>query len=181
MGVTMYKGLKYSFSDKELKELLSSMVILIDTREQENSHITKYFDSRKIPYEEQKLDYADYSAFLPKKKELGIQRDIYLTAAIERKNSIDELASTIKERNRFENELIRAKGSPFVLIVEDSDGYEKIVRGAYRSQYNAKALLASLKSFETRYSFQTVFISPQAAGNYLYYHFYYMLRNLLKV
>jgi hypothetical protein len=70
------------------------------------------------------------------------------------------LAATIKERNRFENELIRAQHSPFVLMVEDSDGYEKIIKGAYRSQYCAKALLGSLKSFETRYSFQTVFISP---------------------
>ena len=179
-GYMMLQAFKYSFTDKELKELLDSMVILVDTREQKNIHILKYFDSHKIPYKERKLDYGDYSAYLPENEGLGIHRDIFLTAAIERKNSIDELASSIKERTRFENELIRAKDFPFVLLVEDSEGYEKIVRGTYRSQYKAKALLGSLKSFETRYSFQTVFISPKTAGNYLYYHFYYLFRNMLK-
>jgi hypothetical protein len=114
---------------------------------------------------------------LLKNEELGIQRDIYLTAAIERKNSVDELAATIKERIGFENELIRAQNSPFVLMVEDSEGYERIVMGAYRSQYKANTLLGS---FETRYGFQTIFISPRTAGNYLYYHFYYLFRNMLK-
>ncbi|WHX64429.1 ERCC4 domain-containing protein [Peribacillus frigoritolerans] len=174
------QGLKYSFSDSEIKKLLSSIVILVDTREQQNSNILKYFDSRNILYKQKKLDYGDYSAYLPKNEGLGIQRDIFLSAAIERKNSVDELAGSIKERIRFENELIRAQRSPFVLMVEDSEGYEKIIRGDYRSQYSEKALLASLKSFETRYSFQAVFISPQTAGNYIYYHFYYMFRNLLK-
>ncbi|WP_307599657.1 ERCC4 domain-containing protein [Priestia megaterium] len=173
-------NIKYSFTDKEIKELLSGLVILVDTREQGNSHILKYFESHKIPHKKRKLDYGDYSAYLPKNEGLGIQRDIYLTAAIERKNSVDELAATIKERIRFENELIRAQNSPFVLMVEDSKGYEKIVMGAYRSQYKAKALLGSLKSFETRYGFQTVFISPKTSGNYLYYHFYYLFRNMLK-
>ena len=176
----MLPGIKYSFSENEVKELLSSLIILVDTREKQNIHIIKYFDSYKIPYEQKKLDYGDYSAYLPKNESLGIHRNAYLTAAIERKNSVDELAATIKERTRFENELIRAKDSPFVLMVEDLTGYEKILQGQYRSQYTPKALLGSLKSFETRYRFNTVFISPQTAGNYLYYHFYYMFRNMLK-
>ncbi|MEW5552119.1 ERCC4 domain-containing protein [Peribacillus frigoritolerans] len=174
------QGFKYSFTGDEIMQLLASMVILVDTREQQNSHILKYFDSSKIPYKQKKLDYGDYSSYLPKNEELGIQRDIFLSAAIERKNSVDELAATIKERNRFENELIRSQNAPFVLMIEDSHGYEKIIKGEYRSQYSAKALLASLKSFETRYGFQSVFIAPQTAGNYLYYHFYYMFRNMLK-
>ena len=105
----MITSIKYSFTDKEIKELLSGLVILVDTREQRNSHILKYFDSHKIPHKKRKLDYGDYSAYLPRNEELGIQRDIFLTAAIERKNSVDELAATIKERTRFENELIRAQ------------------------------------------------------------------------
>lgn len=43
--------------------------------------------------------------------------------------------------------------------------YSFLEEREYRSQYNEKALLASLKSFETRYSFQAVFIAPQTAGN----------------
>ncbi|OKL36230.1 ERCC4 domain-containing protein [Domibacillus mangrovi] len=173
-------GMRYHYTDTEMKELLSTMVMLIDTREQQNKHITDYFDSKKISYKTKKLDYGDYSAYLPKNVEMGIQRDVYFPAAIERKNSVDELVATIKERIRFENELIRAHSSPFALMVEDPNGYQNIITGHYRSQYNAKALLASLKSFETRYGFQTVFIAPHTAGNYLYYHFYYTIRNALK-
>jgi len=155
-------------------------MILIDTRERENKHITSYFDKKGISYKSKKLDYGDYAAYLPVNKALGILRGIYFPAAIERKNSVDELASTIKERTRFENELIRAQHSPFVLIIEDESGYEKIIKGDYKSQYNSKALLGSLKSFEARYGFQTVFIAPNTAGNYIYYHLYYMVRDTLK-
>ena len=45
----------FKYTDKEIKILLKSMVILVDSREQENSHITKWFDSKKIPYRVEKL------------------------------------------------------------------------------------------------------------------------------
>jgi ERCC4-type nuclease len=172
-------AMKYKYSDKEMKELLSSIVILVDSREQENKHIIDYFDSKKKPYEEKKLDYGDYSAYLPINEELGIHRNLFFSAAIERKNSVDELASTIKDRTRFENELIRAQRFPFLLLVEDPNGYENIIKGNYRSEYQARALLGSLKAFEARYGFQTVFVAPHTAGNYIYHHFYYSIRNSL--
>jgi ERCC4-type nuclease len=172
-------GFPYKYKDKELKELLHSITILVDSREQQNQHIFEYFDSKKIPYEFMKLDVGDYSVKLPAHKELGINRDIFFPVSIERKNSINELAQTIKERTRFENELIRSQKFRFSLLVEDPDGYENIIRGNYRSQYDPKALLGSLKAFETRYSFNTVFIPKQLAGNYIYYEFYYFVRNFL--
>lgn len=105
---------------------------------------------------------------------------MFFPVAIERKNSVDELAQTIKERTRFENELIRSQASKFLLLVEDNKGYENIIKGNYRSEYQAKALLASLKAFEIRYNFQCVFITPNTAGNYIYHHFYYYVREALK-
>jgi len=170
----------YQYTDKELKDLLSTLIVLTDTREQANEHVTGYFDSKHIQHKKKKLDVGDYAAMIPKNVELGIQRDMYFPAVIERKNSVSELASSIKERTRFENELIRAHSSPFLLLVEDPNGYENIIMGNYRSEYNAKALLASLKAFEARYGFQTVFIAPKTAGNYIYHHFYYLIRNELK-
>lgn len=47
----MLSEIKYSFCEKEVKELLSSLVVLVDISEQQNIHILKYFDSHKIPYE----------------------------------------------------------------------------------------------------------------------------------
>lgn len=171
---------KYRFNDRELKELLSSIVILTDTREQKNDHITNYFQNKGVHYERKKLDYGDYGVYLPANTKLGIFRDMFFLVAIERKNSVDELASTIRERTRFENELIRSQASKFLLLVEDNEGYENIIKGNYRSQYQAKALLASLKAFEIRYNFQSVFITPNTAGNYIYHHLYYYVREALK-
>jgi ERCC4-type nuclease len=170
----------YRYSDKEMAELLKTITILVDTREQKNENITQYFDSKRIAYKVQKQDAGDYSVMMPKNVELGIHRDVFFPIAIERKNSVDELAQTIKERTRFENELIRGQKLNFLLMVEDPNGYENLILGKYQSQFEAKALLGSLKSFEARYNFATVFIPKKAAGNYIYHHFYYQVRNYLK-
>ena len=154
--------------------------MIVDTREQKNQHITDYFNSKEISYIERKLDYGDYAIMLPANQELGISKDMYLNATIERKNSVDELASTISDRVRFNNELLRATGSDFHMIVEDSAGYENLILGNYRSKFKPYSLLASLKSLEARYSFNTAFISKKTAGNYIYHHLRYRLREQLK-
>ena len=41
---------KYKYTEAEEKELLSSIVILVDTKEKVNNHITDYFDTHGIPY-----------------------------------------------------------------------------------------------------------------------------------
>lgn len=170
----------YRYTDGEIKELLSTLTMVIDSREQVNDHITDYLNKQQIPFIKRKLDYGDYACYLPKNEALGIMRDMHFPIAIERKNSVDELASTIKERTRFENELIRSQQSNFVLLVEDAAGYENIILGNYRSEYNARALLASLKAFEARYNFRTVFVDPRTSGNYIYYTFLYYVREKLK-
>lgn len=176
----MYALSYYRYTDKELKEILSTLTILVDSREQENQHVIKYFESKKIPFNVQKVDTGDYSALIPKINEYGITRDLFLPVVIERKNSVDELSGSIKDRSRFENELIRSQKLNFTLVVEDPNGYENIIKGKYRSQYDPKALLGSLKTFESRYNFTTVFIPKMAIGNYIYHHFYYQARNMLK-
>jgi ERCC4-type nuclease len=170
----------YRYSDKELKEILDTLEIMVDTREQKNQHVLDYFRKKNVPFRLRKIDTADYSAVIPKNPEMGITRDVYLSAGVERKNGVDELVQSIKDRTRFENELIRASKHPFVLLVEDLQGYQKILKGEYISQYKPESLLGSLKTFEVRYGFSTVFIEPVTTGNYIYHHFLYMARELLK-
>lgn len=170
----------YRYSDKELKTILDTLEIVVDTREKKNQHVLDYFRKKDVPFKFKTMKTGDYSAMIPANPEMGITRDIYLTAALERKNGVDELVESIKDRTRFENELIRASKNPFVLIVEDLEGYQKILNGMYRSKYEPKSLLGSLKTFEVRYNFSTVFISPATTGNYIYHHFLYMMRELLK-
>ena len=89
------------------------MVVLIDTREKKNDHITEYFDKHKIAYERRALSCGDYSFYIKANQELAIPRDLYFDNQIyvERKASLDELAINFtKERKRFEEEFDNLKG-----------------------------------------------------------------------
>ena len=58
--------IRYRFTDKEVKKILDNLTILVDTRENANSHIIEFFNKKKIPYKIQKLDFGDYSCYIPK-------------------------------------------------------------------------------------------------------------------
>lgn len=170
-------SLHFKFTDKELKTLLDSLVIIVDTREQKNTHILDYFRKKEITFKFQTMKTGDYSAYIPANPELGLPRDLYFDVVVERKANIDEFAQNTKEE-RFENELIRSQHMNFLLIIEDT--YENLLNGAYRSKYSPQALLGRLKAFEARYGFNTVFMDKKLMGNYIFHHFYYQIRNVLK-
>ena len=173
--------MRYHFTDTEVKKLLDSMVVLIDTRENVNGHITEYLSKKKIPYEVRKLDSADYSCMIPKNEELGICRDIYFTDSIlvERKASLDELAGNLtKDRTRFESELLRAKGANIALMIENAT-YADLVMGRYRSEYNAKSFVATLATYSARYGLDVNFVPKELAGNWIYHRLYYAVREEL--
>ena len=177
------QALLYRYTKKERKELLKSLTVLIDTREQKNKHITKYLDKKNISYKNKKLDFGDYSFYLPEQPELGIQRDIYFNDQIniERKASLEELSNNFThDRTQFENELIRSSNSKFILLVEDPKGYKNIVNGNYRTKYKPKSFLGSLLAFQNRYDITIQFIDPRYSGQFIRYEFYYWLREFLK-
>jgi ERCC4-type nuclease len=172
---------RYHFTDGEIKKLLASMVVLIDTRENENTHIRRYLYQKKIPYELKKLDYGDYSVLLPKNEELGVNRDIFFdnSAIVERKGSLSELAGNLtKDRTRFESELIRAKGANIALMIEGAT-YSDLVMGRYRSDYNAKSFVATLATYSARYGLDVNFVEKELAGNWIYHRLYYAVREEL--
>jgi ERCC4-type nuclease len=120
-GMIANKTDRFSFhyTDMELKKLLSTLVILVDTREQVNEHILTFLNEKKITYDRVKLDTGDYSCKVPRNEELWVIRDLYLPACIERQNSIDELAKSIKEE-RFEFELIRGQRLLLITLLQES-------------------------------------------------------------
>jgi ERCC4-type nuclease len=94
--------------------LLDSLVIIVDTREQKNTHIlTDYFRKKEITFKFQTMKTGDYSAYIPANPELGLPRDLYFDVVVERKANIDEFAQNTKEE-RFENELIRSPAYEFL-------------------------------------------------------------------
>ncbi len=175
--------LPYRYKKTELQRLLNTMVILIDTREQKADHIIKYLNNHDIDYKQKKLDFADYSFMLPADPELGIMRDIYFTdqIVIERKNNLNELSNNLTHnRQQFENELIRKNNCRMILLIEDKNGYQNIVNGNYRTEYNPKSYLASLLTYHHRYNITIQFIRPAYSGQFIRYEFYYYCREYLK-
>jgi hypothetical protein len=119
--------MKFNFTDKEINIMLNKLVILVDSREQSNKHITEWFDKAKKPYKVQKLDYGDYGCYLPIGSFEGQTRDIYFTdeIVIERKFCIDELASNLKDNktniNDITKEIVELFGEKYLAKVLKTD------------------------------------------------------------
>lgn len=174
--------LRYKRTDKEIDEILKTLTIVIDTREKVNQHILDYLHKKEIPVKIQKLDTGDYGCMIPANDELGVPRDMYLAARVERKAHIDEITGNLQKdtRSAFENELIRSQDIPFTLIVEDKDGYEKMIKGQYRSRYNPLALLGTINTFKAKYNFELIYLDKIYSGNWIYHHFYYQAKHALR-
>lgn len=173
---------QYKYTDKEQEELLKSIVIIIDKREKVCDHITSYYDKKNIKYIRQSLPQGDYSFYIPKNEELSIHRDIYFNneICIERKASLEELSGNFsQERDRFEKEISLYKGNMTLLI--ESANYHDICTNNYNTQYNKKSFLGTLHSFSNRYNFNFIFIpNNEYTPIFIYFHFYYYLKNILK-
>ncbi len=174
----------YKFTDKELKEVLKKMEIIIDTREIQNSHITDFFDKKKITYRIEKLSFGDYSCVIPKNSFEGQIRDIYFgnEIVIERKNGIDELCGNLKDDTRILKELahLNKYEIKYYVFLEDGNFDNNVRSGNYRSEYQPKSLYARLKTIEARYNTIIRPIDKAYMGSEIYNTFYYYVREILK-
>ena len=181
----------YRFTETEIKKLLKeNFLILYDTREQDgkNAHVLDYFDKKKIKYKRQLLTEGDYTAIITKCEKMGIYRDLYFPIAVERKNSVDELAGNLGEETdthddiRLMRELRRAKekGIKMFLVLEDEHGRKNIKTGNYRSQYLPKSFMARLRSLQDQFLNGTVFVNKNDAGEEILGILFYGIRNFLK-
>ena len=155
-------------SEKELREKLAELRVIIDTREQRNEHISEFFEKKKVENVQRKLDIGDYSAELP---EGSFERSF----VIERKGSLDELCGNFTaDRERFERELLRAKayGVKVFLVIENASWNDVFLHN-YQSKLSEKALLASLFSWQVRYNVTIIFCkrenTPQVIRGILWY------------
>ena len=164
----------------ELEKCLDSMVLLVDTREQPTQRLQARIEISGLPYERRKLEQGDYSCkcTLPGGEELDFSSKV----AIERKMNLDELCLCFgKERRRFEWEFERAKenGCKIYLLVENGN-WEKAYNGKYQSQYNQKALVASIDAFRARYGMQLDFCKEETTGRLIRDILYRELKEYLK-
>lgn len=172
----------YKYTDKEIDQLVKSIVILTDTREQKNQHILDWLDSKKVPHKTKALSNGDYSFYVPANPDLNIDRDLFFDKEImvERKGSLEELSGNLsQQRARFEEEMATYPGVKYLLV--ENANYHDIVTGNYDTKFSSKAYLASLHTFNHRYGLQMMFMpDPKYSGYFLYGVFTYFLRKKLR-
>ena len=171
---------KEDYTKTDLKKINNSIGIVIDSRECKPHAIVYWLEQHGIPYKFEKIEYGDYSFYIPENEELRIEGDIEFDREIvfERKNSIDEIVGNFVERERIEREF-KYKDCEMYLLIEGS--YEDMAKGNYRSNYKPKSSLATFHTFVDRYDLKPIFIQdPNFTPVFMFNTFYYYLRNKLK-
>ena len=161
------------WTEAELKNALSDLTIICDTREQD-THCEEWFKKHGVKCKVRKLDTGDYSAMLG---DLSLEE----TVAVERKHNLDEICGNFTaERERFEREFLRAKayGIKMYLIIENAS-WTDVFLGNYRSRLPSKSLVASLLSWQVRFNVTVIFCEPQNTAKLIHGIFYYAAREML--
>lgn len=157
-------------------------MILVDTREQKNSHVEKAFGKLGIPFDRTKLYVGDYT--LPNDQ----------SVCVDRKAGLQEVyANTVQQHQRFRAECTRAKQAGIRLIVlveeegiralEDVAGWRnpRIQRWDFLSRMHSlgrmldvkippkrpvdsERLMAIMRSMALKYGVEWAFTTKQECG-----------------
>ena len=172
--------LKVRFSDYTIKEyILKKAVVIVDSRENENSHIIDWLTKKEIAFKVEKLEFGDYSIFIPKNAELGFPQELQLDYAVERKANLEELSGNLtNDRARIEDELARGRGKIDFII--ENGSLDKIMKGDYKTQYDKHSFIATILSFKDRYDVGFNFVEKENSAELIYKLLYYRLRREVK-
>lgn len=153
-----------SYSPAQIEHALSSIEILVDTREQDTEAFQKRMEGLGRPFVRRKLDYGDYSAQYVDRD--GQTASLERVAVIERKMSLDELCNCFtRDRGRFQREFERAKADRCrIHLIVENDNYERMRHGKYRSKLAPRSLVASYLSWSVRYNMQLHFCKAETTG-----------------
>lgn len=153
----------------------SDYEVIFDTREQD-IFIPSVLAGKGVNVKREKIDTGDY-------KIRCISNGYMPPVTVERKACIDELIGNILDNrkdengnNRFIREILRAKeqGLKFYLLIQDSNWYEKLIRGQYLSKVNKSAIAGMITSLMAKYDWVHIVacnreISPSMVHKILYY------------
>lgn len=158
-----------------MKLIPSDYEVIFDTREQD-IFIPSVLAGKGINVKREKIDTGDY-------KIRHIPTGYEPRVVIERKDCIDELIGNMLDNrkdedghNRFIREILRAKeqGFKLYLLIQDSNWYEKLIRGQYLSKVNSKAISGMITSLMAKYPWLHIVacnreISPSMVHKILFY------------
>ena len=141
----------------DLEKTLSTMVLVVDSREKPTSEAKKRWESFGVPYRIQTLKSGDYTAefILPNGETFSLENH----ALIERKLGLTEICGNFcQNRDRFIREFERIKeAGARVYIVIENGSWENVYNGKYRSQMHPNALIANLTAWMARYNAHIIF------------------------
>jgi len=161
----------------EVEQALTSMVCLVDTREQDTPLLRARLNRIGVPCIRQKLLSGDYSA----KFQLPDNSWYQVKVAIERKMNITELCGCYcQQRERYEKEFIRAAEANIKLymLIEDAT-WENIYAGRYMSRMRSSALVASIMTWLARFNCCLIFCKAETSGKLIHDILYYEAREQL--
>lgn len=153
----------------EQKQVLDTMEILVDTREQNTERARNRYESFGLPYMRATLNYCDYAynATLPDGRKIcDTSETVSPVCAIERKMSLDELAACLGSgRRRFEDEFQRARDhNARIFLICENATWENLLNGKYRSRLHPNAFKASLIAWAIRYDIGLYFCKAESSG-----------------
>ena len=166
--------MKQYYTDKKYKELLSHMVILVDTREQNNKTVIDWFDKNNIKWKSRALKTGDYGLMVENCPELGFSIDTYFNdeLCIERKNSVSELAGNIanasKDDDRIFKEFNRMINIEKNYLLIENDNIEDIFTENYKSKLNPTSFFRTLLTWQNRNNMHIYFIKSEYMGRVIY-------------
>lgn len=169
----------------QIDECLNSMIVLVDSREQDTDRAKKRYAAIDRPIKRCKLDYGDYAYnfVMPGQEWLYDTTDnVRPHIVIERKMNLDELAQCFThDRQRFEREFERAKaaGGRIILLVENAS-WELLINGKYRSRFSPDAFLASITAYMVRYDMGIIMCKEETTGRLIREIFYRDLKEKLE-
>lgn len=163
----------------EVEEALQTMVLLVDSREQDTDRARARYAQFGVPWERQTIHTGDYSAKfrLPDGSWYDMSEDV----AIERKYGLDELCMCFgSERKRFIKEFERAKENNIRLwLLIENSSFKKVYTGSYRSRYKPKSLVASILAWQARYNCRLIMCEEAVSGKLIHDILYYEGREIL--
>lgn len=167
--------MRHHYTDSEIRNALSELTIIADSREQINQHILTWLDGKGVQHITRALETGDYSAMLDGET---FEDEV----VVERKANIDEIAGNFTQgRERFEREMIRAKanGIKVFLIIENASWHDILLHN-YHSQLKPQSFMASLLSWQVRYNITVMFCRSDETAQLIYSTLYYWAWNRLK-
>lgn len=166
--------------------------MVVDSREKSWQNISSVWQAKGIDYyiKDKGLKTGDYTIAV--KTPSGDIINFEDKVVVERKANITELCGNLTDnrdsagKNRFIRELERAKKNriKLILLIEDSQGYDKALRGFFRedkpSKMHTNGFVGMLMAYKARYNFEVVWLDKELSASYIYKMLYYEAREYLK-